>query len=168
MRKAFAVSVVLTWILLGLAAARPCAAQTDSIPPPAPSQPDTAAAPATAPPATTDAAPPAAQSEHVKRAVFTSGVVDREPSDELSSIGTEATQVFFFTEIVGMEGATVKHRWIFGGETIAEVPFAIGGPRWRVYSSKTLMPDLQGTWKVEVVDDAGNVLAERSIGMGGA
>ncbi|MDH3217781.1 MAG: hypothetical protein OEN01_16160, partial [Candidatus Krumholzibacteria bacterium] len=51
----------------------------------------------------------------IKRAVFTSAVVDREPVDQLDSLNADTEKVFFFSEIVGMAGSTVTHRWIFGG-----------------------------------------------------
>ncbi|MFQ5511803.1 MAG: DUF2914 domain-containing protein [Candidatus Krumholzibacteriia bacterium] len=104
-----------------------------------------------------------AQADHVARAIFTSGVVDREPVDDLDSLATDSTRVFFFTEIVGMEGNTVTHRWLLEGENKAEVPFAIGGPRWRVYSSKNFVPEWTGSWTVEVVDTAGNILGEKGL-----
>lgn len=99
----------------------------------------------------------------VKRASFTSNVVDREPIDELVTVPADAEKVFFFTEITGMEGQTVIHRWILNGETKADVSFTIGGPRWRVFSSKTLVPGWTGQWTVEVLDGDGNKIHEASM-----
>lgn len=99
----------------------------------------------------------------VKRATFTSGILEREPVDTLDTLTTDIEKIFFFTELVGMKGETITHRWIFGGETIADVPFLVGGPRWRVYSSKNLIPEWVGTWKVAVLDEQGNRLDERSF-----
>jgi hypothetical protein len=96
--------------------------------------------------------------DNVKRAVFTTGVIDREPVDELTSVPGDATRIWFFSEIVNLAGSTVTHRWIHGEETLAEVTFGIGGPRWRVYSSKILPPGRTGPWTVEIVDGDGNIL----------
>ncbi len=104
-----------------------------------------------------------APSANVKRAVFTTSVVNREPVDEVKTLKTDVDKVSFFTEILGMEGKTVTHRWIFNGETRAEVPFQIGGPRWRVFSTKTLGPEWTGTWTVDVVDGEGNKLSSASF-----
>jgi hypothetical protein len=100
---------------------------------------------------------------HVKRATFASAIVDREPVDDIDSLTTAVDKIFFFTEIVDMAGQTVTHRWTFGGEVVAEVPFAIGGPRWRVYSSKQLAPEMTGQWTVTVVDSSGAALGEDSF-----
>lgn len=99
----------------------------------------------------------------VARAVVTSAVTDREPADELTQVAAGGENVFFFTELRGMEGQTVTHRWSQGGEVRAEVAFEVRGQRWRVFSSKQLMPEWSGEWKVEVVDAGGNVLSERGF-----
>ena len=62
-----------------------------------------------------------------------------------------------------MTGKTVLHRWEYNGQVMAEVPLAVGGPRWRTYSSKNLEPLWLGEWAVSVVDDKGNVLAKRQL-----
>lgn len=92
---------------------------------------------------------------NVARVVFTTGIEDREPVDELAELRADAGQVYFFTELRGLEGRTVSHRWEYEGRVVADVPFEVGGPRWRVYSVKTMAPELVGTWTVMVVDESG-------------
>jgi hypothetical protein len=143
------------------ATSEPPMADDPSVEPPA-------AAPA---PESVEAAPePVAEQEviqpalgSVSRAQFTSAVVEREPTDALDVAGTDLNRVYFFTELMDMEGQTVTHRWSHEGELAAEVSFEVGGPRWRVYSSKNLMPDWTGTWTVDVVDAAGTVLYSASL-----
>ncbi len=91
----------------------------------------------------------------VERAQFTTQIDDREPVDRVVLLDSARSQVFFFTELRNMEGRTVVHRWEYQGEVMAEVPFQVGGPRWRVYSSKSLGPGLYGKWTVLVVDQSG-------------
>ena len=99
----------------------------------------------------------------VARAQFTTGISDREPMDAITELGTDKTQVYFFTELTGFSGETITHRWEHGGETMAEVSFDVRGPRWRVWSSKQLQPGWTGEWKVSVVDGAGNVLVGKTF-----
>jgi hypothetical protein len=94
----------------------------------------------------------------VTRAAITSAVENREPIDKVTRVTTEVEKIFYFTELRGMEGQTVTHRWEHNGEVMAEVPFEVSGPRWRVYSSKNLAPNLTGEWKVSVLDTNGNPL----------
>ena len=71
--------------------------------------------------------------------------------------------MFYFTELKGFEDQVVMHRWSFNGNVMAEVSFNVGGPRWRVYSSKRFQPEWDGDWIVEVVDQAGVVVATDSV-----
>lgn len=122
-------------------------------------KPAAQAAPATAEPATqaTPAAAPAMGM--VARSAVTSGIENREPVDQLTSATTNMDKVYYFTELRDMQGQTVTHRWEHNGEVMAEVPFEIGGPRWRVFSSKRLEPNWTGDWKVSVVDATGSTLS---------
>lgn len=96
----------------------------------------------------------------VERAHFTSGIEDREPVDTVETLAADSDQVFYFTELVGMDGERVVHRWEYQGEMMAEVAFRVEGPRWRVWSSKRLIPRWRGTWRAVVTDGSGEVLAE--------
>lgn len=91
----------------------------------------------------------------VARAQFTTEIVDREPVDEIVRLDTDATRVFFFTDLRNMQDQTVTHRWEFEGEVVSEVEFKVGGPRWRVYSAKSLNPGQSGKWTVFVLDESG-------------
>jgi hypothetical protein len=99
----------------------------------------------------------------VARAVFTTAVADREPSDELSVVPSSTDRVYFFTELLGIEGQRVTHRWEQAGQVRGEVGFDVVGPRWRVWSSKQMLPDWTGEWRVTVVDESGAELATRSF-----
>lgn len=99
----------------------------------------------------------------VTRAQFTSAVLDREPVDEITTIDSNTGSVFFFTEFSDFEGTTASHRWIYNGEVRFELSFKIRGPRWRVYSQKTLPSEWMGDWKVEIVSEDGSVLAAHNL-----
>lgn len=92
---------------------------------------------------------------YVERAQFTSGVENREPVDLVTVLENDQDQILFFSDIRQMSGRTVTHRWEYQGQVMAEVDFEVGGPRWRVHSSKTLLPDQLGKWSVVVVDQSG-------------
>jgi hypothetical protein len=94
------------------------------------------------------------------RAVFTSGIVEREPQDSLEALTNDHVQVYFFTELRDMQGRTIIHRWMWNGQVMGEVAFDVGGPRWRVHSSKNLEPSWLGEWTVMVVDVDGNEIGE--------
>ena len=99
-----------------------------------------------------------ATSARVARAVFTREMNGREPGAAVGTLPASANEIYFFTDLRGLAGKRVTHRWEHAGAVLAEVPFDVRGPRWRVHSSKQLLPGWGGTWKVSVVDDAGRVL----------
>ncbi len=103
------------------------------------------------------------RSPDIPRAVFTTGIAEREPADNLDTLYTDVKTVYFFTELRNMSGKTVKHRWRHGGQVRAEVEFSVSGDRWRVHSSKKLVADWTGVWTAEVVGADGAVLASRSF-----
>jgi hypothetical protein len=95
---------------------------------------------------------------HVARATFTTGMADREPTDEVTRLANDATRILFFTDLRDLQGQTVTHVWEHDGNVVAKVPFTVGAPRWRVYSSKNLEPSWTGEWAVKVVDGTGQVI----------
>ncbi|MDH5424816.1 MAG: DUF2914 domain-containing protein [Gammaproteobacteria bacterium] len=102
-------------------------------------------------------------SESIPRSGFTSGVENREPIDNLGQLTNDVEKVYFFTEVKGMAGHTVTHRWEHSGDIKAEVKFKVGSDRWRIWSSKNLQPQWLGEWIVTVVDEEGKTLAEESM-----
>ena len=131
---------LLAFIVLELALAAPAFAQEPAAPP--------AAAPA---------------SDAVVRAVFTTAVADREPADQITSLKNDVPQVYFYTELIDLEGQSVTHKWEYAGEVKAEVRFDVKAPRWRVWSSKKLDPSWTGEWTVSVVDGSGATRAQAKL-----
>ncbi len=89
----------------------------------------------------------------VDRAQFTTDIVDREPVDKVETLETDTTQINYFTELKGLEGHTVTHQWVYNDQIMFEQSFTVGGPRWRVWTSKTLQPGWIGLWTVNTLDE---------------
>ena len=100
---------------------------------------------------------------YVKRAIFTTGIKDREPTNNIQKLPNNNQKIYYFTEIRSMQGQSVKHRWVYKGKIMAEVEFKVKGPRWRVYSSKRLESGWLGNWTVMTVDRNGTVLSKKSF-----
>ncbi len=95
----------------------------------------------------------------VTRALFTRKVKDLEPVDTVSVLTNDKTRITYFTEIHGMAGQTITHRWEFNGKIVLEKKHEVESSRWRAYTSKTLDPTWLGEWKASVVDAAGGTLS---------
>ncbi|WP_051543249.1 DUF2914 domain-containing protein [Thiothrix lacustris] len=106
--------------------------------------------------------PVVAPTPQVARAAFTTGITDREPDSQLATISAGQT-VYYFTELVGLQGHVITHRWEKDGELQLGLQFPVGGQRWRVHSSKTISPNLPGKWTVIVQDSDGSVLHQDTL-----
>lgn len=98
-------------------------------------------------------------SGRVARAIFTTAIADREPVDDLKTVPNSTDRIYFFSDLRELAGQIVTHRWEYKGKTMAEITFKVGnGTRWRVYSSKNLLPEWTGTWTVVVSNESGQAL----------
>ncbi|RJE77403.1 hypothetical protein BGP78_08640 [Pseudoalteromonas sp. MSK9-3] len=102
----------------------------------------------------------------VSRAVLTTGIEQREPVDVLKD-NLKRTQfsekLYFFTEIKNLQGKMIHHLWFHQDQLMAEIPLTVGAVRYRTYSSKNIMPSQTGQWRVEVVTQQGQLLAQKSF-----
>jgi Protein of unknown function (DUF2914) len=88
--------------------------------------------------------------------VFSTGIKDRAPTGGSTEFGPQMQKVFCWTKIsIQHAPFKFKHVWYNGDEKVLEVPLRLGYASGRLWSYKTVTP---GTWKVDVVDDAGKVI----------
>lgn len=100
----------------------------------------------------------------VSRAMFTIGIDNHEPVIMVDSIDSSAyTSISFFTELNDLSGHNVTHQWTFNDKVMFEKTFEVNGTRWRIWTSKTLIPSWTGTWTVNVLDEDRSVLASNSF-----
>lgn len=106
------------------------------------------------------------ESAAVSRGTFTRGVdrKRREPVDSICSLDRGERRIYYFSDLRNQFGKRIHHLWEYNGKSMAKVALGrVKGPRWRVWSSKNLIPGWSGRWTVKVVDDQGNVLHQESF-----
>ncbi len=99
----------------------------------------------------------------VINAGFTTSVDDNEPTEDLSEIMNSASRVYFFSDLDGMDGQTVTHRWKYGSSIIANSKITVTGSRFRAWSSYEMQPEWTGTWFIEIVDGNDKVIGTKSF-----
>jgi len=99
----------------------------------------------------------------VNRAQFTSQIENREPVDQLVSVPAEMQKAFYFTELLDFKGDTITHQWMFQGQEMYRLNFDVKGPRWRVWSSKRMLPRWNGSWTVNILDANGKTIHSDSF-----
>ena len=50
---------------------------------------------------------------YVKRAIFTTAIHDREPTNNIQRLPNNQQKIYFFTDIRAMQGQKIKHRWLY-------------------------------------------------------
>jgi hypothetical protein len=118
-----------------------------------------------APPAEPPAAPPAAApSLTVSEAVITAGIESLTPQGTADTFEANVGKLYAFTKITGAQGeTTIKHLWFYGDQMVSEVELPIKAASWRTYSSKIILPNMTGPWKVDVTTPDGTVLKSISF-----
>lgn len=99
----------------------------------------------------------------ISRAFFANGIENREPKRVLNRIESSREEAYFFSELIDFTDQIVTHRWIFNGTVEAEIEFAVNGPRWRVWSRKTIPAAQRGLWQVDIIDQADMIIESYPI-----
>jgi hypothetical protein len=100
----------------------------------------------------------------VSRALFTIGIDNREPVIMVDSIDSNSYRsISFFTELNDLSGHNITHQWTHNDKVMFEKTFEVKSARWRVWTSKTLIPSWTGSWTVNVLDDDREILASNSF-----
>ncbi len=101
--------------------------------------------------------------DNISEAVFARSIVDRAPIEIISEATNDLQKVYFFTNIRHLTGEKITHRWTYRGKVKAQIDFEIKDKRWRVWSSKNLWHKWTGTWTVDVLNRAGNILLTKQF-----
>lgn len=86
-------------------------------------------------------------------------VAARKPHGTATYFSSEVGRLVAFTRIVGAQtNSRVTHKWYYGEQLMAEVQLRIGGDSWRTWSSKNIVSEWTGEWRVEVIAEDGTRL----------
>ena len=99
----------------------------------------------------------------VARDILARGIEGNRPmhpfDSQITLDGDAPATLYYFTELRGMAGETVSHRWLHEGKLISETSIPIdAGWIADVHSSAKIHPRMRGHWQVLVCDAAGKVL----------
>lgn len=119
------------------------------------------------PPPVIAARPPtavAAPTGNVARMQLTARMEGLEPGPPLTlplQVSRGEQRIYLFTELRGLSGRTVVHRWELNGRVVQERQLPAKSAAWRTYSGLRITNSMAGSWRVTVVDAAtGSTLAE--------
>ena len=93
-------------------------------------------------------------------------IVDRMPSNPANTFPVDVGEVACWTLVEGGADMTIQHIWIHD-EMEFPVALQVGGSPWRTWSRKTIPEAWAGDWRIEIRDEAGNLLDTVSFTVGG-
>lgn len=100
----------------------------------------------------------------VAEMMFCTGVEDRVPVGVDTMFLDNVEQVYCFTKITGVSGsATISHLWYFEDQEMTRVDLTVMGDPWRTWSSKRILEEWGGNWRVDVVSEAGDILRSENF-----
>lgn len=95
----------------------------------------------------------------ITRAAICRQVVDREPVDAGTSFESPVEKLSCFTHVTGAQDpAEIYHVWYFAEAERAVVKLKVNSVSWRTYSTKIIQPHEIGDWRVDVLEQEGNLL----------
>jgi len=98
----------------------------------------------------------------VVRDVLATRIENRQPVEAAMPVPSGVGELFYFTEVQGGPG-TIQHVWIWQGRTMATVSLEVRSSRFRTWSSKRIMREWTGQWKVEARGPGGAVLSSKEF-----
>ena len=95
----------------------------------------------------------------VVAAAICKDVVEREAVDVGTQFPNSVSRLYCFTKVASAEIPTeIVHVWSYGDVERARVSLTVKAASWRTYSSKAIQSHEVGSWRVDVLDTAGNLL----------
>lgn len=101
---------------------------------------------------------------NISRAFLARGLKEKEPEGIIKSPvvvnNKSMTKIYYFTEILNMEGEVLYHYWMWDGKIEFEKELKIWGNRWRASTLKMIPFSKTGQWQARVVNEEGDILNE--------
>jgi hypothetical protein len=95
----------------------------------------------------------------IEEGVITTQIVERSPADAVQTYPATIGKLYCFIHVTGAEEDTsITQVWYLGDKEMARVSLPVRSSDWRTWSSKTILPQWSGDWRVEVLDAEGNLL----------
>ncbi len=100
----------------------------------------------------------------VENIAICTSVENRQPVGTDSVFSAQIGHLSCYTSLVSqMDMAKVSHVWYYQDKQIFKIDLTMKAKTWRTWSSKTIISEWKGDWRVEVQDSTGNVINSTSF-----
>ena len=105
-----------------------------------------------------------AESVNIQEMIFCRSIEEREPVDADSLFADTVGQVYCYTRVTGVTDTTsIFHVWYHEDEEKAKVELVIGSSPWRTWSSKLILKEWHGIWRVDIQLPNGRLLRSKEF-----
>jgi len=100
----------------------------------------------------------------VNEMVFCRGIVQKNPVDISTHFSDSIDQVFCHTKLSNTEDkSSISHVWFYNDTQVAIVDLAVNASSWRTWSSKRIVNEWAGTWRVDVISSTGKIICSEEF-----
>ena len=93
-----------------------------------------------------------------------SSVEDRKPIGISTIFSADVDRVYCFTKLSSnLDTTSVSHVWYYNEKEMANIELKIKAKTWRTWSSKRILNNWTGNWRVDVLSPSGEVLATKDF-----
>ena len=91
-------------------------------------------------------------------------VEDRQPVGVNTEFSSDVGTLYCFTKVSGAAAdSSISHVWYYNDKEMARVKLNVGADAWRTWSSKKIVEEWVGNWRVDVESAAGSVLKSQAF-----
>jgi hypothetical protein len=100
----------------------------------------------------------------IEKMEICSSVENRQPVGVDSVFSKDVGQLYFFTKLSSIQDTSaISHVWFYNDKQMAKVDLTLKAKTWRTWSSKNILSDWIGEWRVEVHTASGEVISKKSF-----
>ena len=105
-----------------------------------------------------------AESINIQEMVFCRSIEDREPVEPDSLFNDTVGQIYCYTKVTSVTDTTsIFHVWFHENEEKAKVELVIGSSPWRTWSSKLILKEWTGIWRVDIQLPNGRLIRSKEF-----
>ena len=100
----------------------------------------------------------------VDNMVFCTAIKDRNPIGTSIGFLNSVGKIYCFTKLSSaLDITSISHIWYWNNTHIATVDLKVNGKSWRTWSSKTVIEEWTGIWRVDVVSPVGGIIYSKEF-----
>lgn len=94
---------------------------------------------------------------------FATSIENRTPAGVDTTFTADIGNVYCFTHITGAKDTQITHVWYYKDEEKARINLDVQSDDWRTWSSKSILENWTGRWRVMIEDSTGNVIDTKTF-----